>query len=276
MRNRIRQISLKIILKIWQLFNSSKGNVHLSSREAKLKRIPFSNFRVYMRPTTSDVGRVGELQHQIYVSPSYLHDLVNGSGPNVLIDAGANIGLATLGMVKNFPSLQMVVGVEAQKDNYEILEKNYRLFSDQFPNISFIALHGAIASTENGFLYPETSLAELTQTNSASGTFRFSEDRSDDNVRGVRTVTVTSILSASKYKKLLIKIDIEGGEHNLFASNTQWLKDTHFLTMEIHDRFHPNLVTSSKNFLSAINEHDFAIVPEKDVVHLYNREKLKI
>lgn len=179
-------------------------------------------------------------------------------------------------MVKKFRSLLKVVGVEAQKDNYEILKKNYRLFSVQFPNIEFVALHGAISSTENEFLYPETSLAELTLANSASGTFRFSRDSSGADLVGIPTVTVDSILSASKYKKLLMKIDIEGGEYDLFSENTQWLENTHFLTMEIHDRFHPRLVASSKNFLSAVSEYDFAIIPEKDVLHLYNRQKFKI
>lgn len=74
--------------------------------------------------------------------------------------------------------------------------------------------------------------------------------------------------------KLIVKIDIEGGEEYLFEKNIQWIKKVMFLTIEIHDRYNIELLNSSSNFIKMLAENNFSIVPENDVIHCYNRSLL--
>lgn len=44
------------------------------------------------------------------------------------------------------------------------------------------------------------------------------------------------------------------------------------MTLEIHDRFSPDLFESSKNVIKVLNEYNFAIVPNEDILYCYSRE----
>ena len=74
--------------------------------------------------------------------------------------------------------------------------------------------------------------------------------------------------------KAIVKIDIEGGEEHLLQDNTDWVSSIIYMTAEVHDRFHPVMLNSSKNLLRVLSENDFAIAAEKDVLHCYSRKHL--
>ena len=65
------------------------------------------------------------------------------------------------------------------------------------------------------------------------------------------------------YEPFLIKIDIEGGEHNLFSENIDWIDKFKLIIIEPHDWMYPkkNLFN---NFLKRIStlKRDFVILNE--------------
>ena len=74
---------------------------------------------------------------------------------------------------------------------------------------------------------------------------------------------------------VIVKVDIEGGEEYLLSENIGWVDPCFFLSIEIHDRFHPVMINSSKNIVYIIKDGNFAITAASDVLHLYSREKLE-
>ena len=58
---------------------------------------------------------------------------------------------------------------------------------------------------------------------------------------------------------MLVKVDIEGAESDLFADNTEWVARTPLLIIELHDWLMPKGRTS-QSFLQCIAKHDRDIV----------------
>ena len=176
MKKLVLIILKKIYFRAWLKINSKKGNIHLDSDGAILKKIPFTKYTCYLRPTLSDTSRVNEFVYGIYTSKNYLHQKLIEQNPNILIDIGANIGLASLNLVSEFSSLKEVIGIEAEKFNYNMLELNYNHFTKLFQNIKFNSLY-AMASFESGnSVKTNKSLFELGEKVSSSGTFRFTPE----------------------------------------------------------------------------------------------------
>jgi hypothetical protein len=53
---------------------------------------------------------------------------------------------------------------------------------------------------------------------------------------------------------LVVKVDIEGAEKELFRSNTDWMDRTDLIAIELHDWLFPNFGTS-QSFMKAIAGH---------------------
>ena len=270
--NLIQRIIKEIYLKIWKEHNSKSGNIHLSLDEAMLKKIPFFEDKVWLRPTKSDVERVREFSSNIYFKKSYLHDNLIKERPAVLIDIGGNIGLSSLSLVKEFKSIYKVISIEAEQKNYGLLQANFKLWKQKYPNIEWISIHGVATHSDDEKLIEDKSLNDLTGENSASGTFRYSA--SDVNEKDIQNaVSITSLFNQlDNSEKVIVKIDIEGGEEHLFKKNTEWIKRCLFLTAEVHDKFHPVMLNSSSKMIKTLVENDFAFVPADDVIHCYNRK----
>jgi FkbM family methyltransferase len=266
-------------MRFWRKANASAGNVHLGGDAARLRSIPFTGQKAFLRPTASDVDRAQEFQHSIYFSETYLHQAIKHLQPKVLLDIGANIGLSSLSLLQEFASIEKVIGIEAEAKNYEVLEMNYQLWQKARPGIDFIPIHGVATASSQASIVAMGSLNELTGKNSASGTFRFQpvEDQADFQAeKQYPAISIEDLLRQHVAEEAVVcKIDIEGGEAHLLASHTDWLARVVFLTLEVHDRFHQNLLDSSRNIVRVLDQFDLAIVPEKDILHCYSRRALK-
>jgi hypothetical protein len=270
-------------------------NVHLSADDASRELLP-DLWSCYLRKTHSDAARVGEYRAQIYVPQIDLMDKVRALKPTVLLDVGANIGLSTLSMVKSIPSITTVIGLEAEAENFKLLKMNYELWSNEFSaptidpsmesrGVKFIPLW-TLASSEGGRDVHAKPIY-LPGGKSASGTFAptakipkgqtaaDSNRPPSDNVKiATERTQLNQIVEehAIGSATVVAKIDIEGGEEELMAANTEWLGRTLFLTTEIHDRM--GVPNASRPLLKSLLEFDFAIAPEKDVLNCFNRELL--
>lgn len=273
--NLFQVILKKIYLIIWKKRNSKAGNVHLSIDQAVLKKIPFHNSKVWLRPTKSDVARASEFCSNIYFKKSYLHEILKEKKPTVLIDVGGNIGLSSLSLVNEFTSIKKVISIEAEEKNFGLLNANFALWREAYSDIEWIAIHGVATHSEGAKIVKEKSLNDLTGANSASGTFRYSaSDEESPSVQNFHnSISINSLIeSIDESENVIVKIDIEGGEEYLFKCNIDWLKRCAFITAEVHDRFHPVMIDSSTGMIKALVHNNFAFVPADDVIHCYNRK----
>ena len=60
---------------------------------------------------------------------------------------------------------------------------------------------------------------------------------------------------SGRFFPFIVKIDIEGGEENLFSMNTDWIKKIPMVIIELHDWLLPKQRTST-NFLKTVSELD--------------------
>ena len=76
---------------------------------------------------------------------------------------------------------------------------------------------------------------------------------------------------STRYEPLICKIDIEGGESDLFSANDAWIDQFPLIIIELHDWLLPG-TSNSKNFLSAISKRNFDIVYRgRHLVHAVGR-----
>jgi hypothetical protein len=70
-------------------------------------------------------------------------------------------------------------------------------------------------------------------------------------------VTINDIYSqhASKCFPFIAKIDIEGGEADLFSANTEWVGQTPIMAVEPHDWLIPGRAIS-RDLLTCLSRHD--------------------
>jgi FkbM family methyltransferase len=141
----------------------------------------------------------------------------------VLLDLGANIGLTSVWMAKRYPFTR-IIAVEPEPDNAALVRRN-------------LELNGIKGEVLEAAVGPREGTARF-QVNTSSNQGRLS-----DSGVPVAMVSVDSILEKFLVPQLdLIKIDIEGGEQELFVGPTGWLDHTKAIIIE----FHPTLVDYSR------------------------------
>lgn len=141
------------------------------------------------------------------------YDGIRRSGRQpVIIDAGGNIGLASLWFAREFP-LAKIVTVEPHLQNFRILERNLAHLKDRVSTV-----RGAV-SGQPGSLY-------LTNPEAGSTEFRYEvDDANASHGESVTCYTFDELVAMVPDGALFIaKIDIEGGQKELFRSNVGWLE----------------------------------------------------
>jgi FkbM family methyltransferase len=158
----------------------------------------------------------------------------------IIVDAGANIGAASLWFGTCYPAAA-IVAIEPEAGNATILRKNLA----DCPHATILE---AAIDAEPGFVAVQNdSLGWAVQT-----------ERSD---AGLRSVSMEGAFSASGGDEpFIVKIDIEGFEKELFSSNLDWLHRTFCVIIEPHDWMLPGKGTST-SFQRAMAHYDFEIYP---------------
>jgi FkbM family methyltransferase len=158
-------------------------------------------------------------QQDIRLRLRYAAILANGRVP-LIIDAGANIGLASLWFSEQFP-LASIYAVEPDGGNLSILSRNAA-------GHAIIPLAGAV--------WDKPTQLCIANEDAASDAFRVIEGAGD-----LRAYSIGEILDMQPRGDLLIvKVDIEGGESALFRSNTEWMERPALIILEPHDWLYPD------------------------------------
>jgi len=178
---------------------------HNRLREVRLR----SDIRIRYRLNRGDLHSIREIWfREAYWLP---FDVPQG----VLLDLGANIGMASVWLAKRF-SFTQVIAVEPDPRNAELVRYN-------------LELNGIRGHVVEAAIGPEEGTAK----------FEFSEvsnlGRLAQNGSLVLVTSVDAIIKKFAVTRFaLIKIDIEGGERDLFDGPTDWLERTDSIVIEFH------------------------------------------
>ena len=168
---------------------------------------------------------------------AYYAKLIKRKAAPLIIDAGANIGASTLWFASNFPGSH-VVAIEPARSNCDLLRKNCR-------GLNYNLLEGAISShAGHGFLHDPGGGEWSYQVRSSGG---------GDRVPLYAAASIVAAGKAAGMHPFLCKIDIEGGEAELFRDSFSWVAEFPVIVIELHDWLFPG-TSNSSSFRHAISE----------------------
>ena len=168
-----------------------------------------------VRLRTSDLAVVA----QVFVDGEY--DTDYGIEPELIVDAGANVGASPIYFANRFPGAR-VVAIEPDPANYAMLVSNVR----RWPQIT--PVHAA--------LWPEDATVELSDP--GYGTWGYQASASHDG--SIPAMSMDRLLESTGLERVdLLKIDIEGAERELFAAAGDWIQRVQAIVIELHDQQTP-------------------------------------
>jgi FkbM family methyltransferase len=244
----------KIFVRLEQALIYSLVNLIILLRLSKKIYLPGYSLPINLRTKSTDLLTF----HQIFTFKEY--DMHFKDEPKFIIDAGANIGLAALYFNKNYPKAK-IIAIEPEKANFKMLEinsknhKNFYLYKRALSNQANLVLNVVDKGLGNwGFVTEgEGSLGKQSVVDT------------------VQTITIDEIMNEYNLEFIdLLKIDIEGGEKELFDSNYEnWLPRTKYIAIELHDGIK---MGSSKSFFKAISQYNFSYHKKGDNLLFVNRD----
>ncbi|GEP50669.1 hypothetical protein FNO01nite_13410 [Flavobacterium noncentrifugens] len=178
--------------------------------------LPKLNRKIYLRPNSKDA----ETFEEIFLS--HLYDIRLPIIPETIVDAGANVGFATLFFKIKYPDAS-IVAIEIETKNADAFRKNTTGFDN-------VTLHQQA-------LYNKKSYFSIADPYKATNSFQIRKADSPEN-SDIDSVTLDEIISEKKWDTIdILKIDIEGAEKQLFEKNYEnWLPKIKIIMIETHDR----------------------------------------
>lgn len=165
---------------------------------------------------------------QVFAAHEY--ELATRWQPRTIIDAGANIGLASIYFASEFPESR-IISIEPERGNFELLRQNATPYPKIEPILAALWSEDAdidVCDIGNG------AWGFVTQAKDARGS------RGTRVHHTVRGITVSRLLEEFGIDYVdILKIDIEGSEKEVFADATDWLKQVGVLIIETHDWMKP-------------------------------------
>ncbi len=187
-----------------------------------------------IRPSETDMN----VLRQVFVAREYDFDRVpqgrlirvayekalrSGELP-LIIDAGANVGFAARFFSAAYPEAH-IISIEPDPDNAALCRENTK----GFPNIEVI--EAAIGS----------KAGHVTMTKHAGEAWGARTHHAES---GIKVVMINDLIARSNARPIIVKIDIEGFELELFSENTEWIDKTCAVVVEPHDWLFPEDRTS--------------------------------
>jgi len=187
---------------------------------------------------------------------AYYSSLVGAGKKPLIIDAGANIGASVVYFSAVFPGSK-ILAIEPEKENCRLLRMNSQ-------GLDVSVLEGGVGS-KNGFLF-------LNDPGYSDWGFRLGE-QGDYQVPVYAAEDLVLKQVEQDVPPFIFKIDIEGGEAEMFRENTGWIRLFPLIIIELHDWLLPGK-SNSRNFLRAISSSNFDFVYRGENVFCFNNDLL--
>lgn len=194
----------------------------LVSRERKLVPVArrWARHPLYLRLNTSDVA----VFRQVFLEQEYAITARLPAAPDSIVDAGANIGLASAWLAERFPQAR-IWAVEPDAGNFELLERNTRAYGVR-------CVRGALWHRDEP-LDLDTGLAEWAFQVRPAGA------PAPGRVDGWRVATFLERHGLARVA--LLKLDIEGAEHEVLGDAPAWIGRVDAIVAELHETLRPGV-----------------------------------
>lgn len=188
---------------------------------------------------------ISRLSRAADITAFHQHIVALGRAP-LIIDGGANIGASALYFADCWPGAH-VIAIEPDAANFELLRDN----TNGLANV--ICVPAALAARSGEMLLVDPGIGHwgfralpANQVNADTvPRQRVAALGMDDMLRQL----------PDRYAPFICKLDIEGGERDLFAEAVDWIDRFPLLVIELHDWFFPRQA-ASHNFLRAMSVRD--------------------
>ena len=219
------------------LASAARGQIARTPALLKIDR-PEVRFPLYLRIPSTDVRAF----EQIFIKREYDFDVVKP--PRAIVDAGANIGLASIYFSNRFPDAR-IVAIEPEESNFEVLKRN----AAPYDNITPIL----------GALWHENATINLVDPDRGRwGFMTQAQDSAEESfgeiVHEVKAMTVDAIMREQGIDHIdVLKIDIEGAEREVFQDPSAWIGRVDTLIVELHERIK---LGCNRSFYNSTNGFD--------------------
>jgi FkbM family methyltransferase len=172
---------------------------------------------VHLRLRTTDVASCGEILIKRQYDWAFLRT------PKIIVDAGANIGLASIFYANKYPSAQ-IIAIEPEASNYQMLVKNTAAYST--------------VKAVNAALWSENCELDIFDPEQGHTAFQMrgkTDSRATQRAR-ILGITLDKLMSDFGISHIdLLKVDIEGAERQVFAQADRWIAGVDNIAIELHD-----------------------------------------
>jgi FkbM family methyltransferase len=207
---------------------------HRSTLALRMKgqRAPFR-----FRPGTSDK----EVIEHIFIAGEY--DWLPRHTPKTILDLGANIGATARYFLANIAGSR-VIALEPDEGNHELLAANLAPFGDRAE-----AQHAAVWSRDTSIKVVRGEFLD-----GSEWTYQ-AKEHPDDSLPSVAAKSVPTIMEEAGLDTVdMLKIDIEGGELELFGSGSpEWLRRVKNISIELHGH------DCETAFFRAMEPYDYSV-----------------
>ena len=198
--------------------------------------IPSIKTTIFLRPGTKDKETFNEIfRDNLYGIPLPF-------SPGVIIDAGANTGIASVFFKTKYPGVK-IAAVEIESSNADMIRKNLKC------GPGFFIYQKA--------LYNKKAFFKVEDPFNATNSFVIREVAQGEGY-DIGSITIDEIMQEQNWDNVdILKIDIEGAEKILFESGYQsWLPKIKVVMIETHDRMVPDCAIT---VLKAMQEFGFTL-----------------
>lgn len=215
--------------------------------------VPGIRHPIHLRFRTTDVATL----RQVLLIREYEWDFAKT--PQVIVDAGANIGMTSVFYANKYPGAK-IVAIEPESSNYEMLKKNIAAYANIIP------VHGA--------LWRDNNPVALMDVGSGHYGFQTTDEAKVDTEDGherVPGMTVDKVMGKYGIDYIdILKVDIEGSEREVFETSLQWIDRVGVIVIELHDRLRtgcsPSVYGAAKDFESEARKGETVYLLRKDYV----------
>ncbi|PSF38061.1 hypothetical protein C7H19_06205 [Aphanothece hegewaldii CCALA 016] len=193
-------------------------------------RFPFT-----LRLHSSDV----QAFKQIFVEDAY--NFLVQIQPSIIVDAGANIGLASIYFANKYPEAK-IIAIEPEQNNFQMLKKNVE------PYANIIPLQAALWHKNEEIEIIDPGRGEWGFVIQNKDLQKYSSDLQHDNHQTVIAMTVNKLINEYNLERInIFKIDIEGAEKEVFSNSATWIDKVDSLIVELHEYLKPGCNRSFYN-----------------------------
>ncbi len=162
---------------------------------------------------------------QVFINSGYKFNV--SKPPEVLIDAGANIGLESICFANKYPNAK-IISIEPEESNFQLLKKNVAPYNNIIPvQAALWNKNGTINLVDPGLGHWGFMTDRISNAGSSFGS----------QCHEVKSITVGRIIDDYGLDTIdILKVDIEGAEKEVFSDSSAWIGKINALIIELHER----------------------------------------